>query len=159
MIPQPYAIAVSLLIGLAVGWTTNGWRMSAQFDRHKAEIAQAYAERLNAIEAEREALQARVTEIDITAQQEAEKHAQEIDRLRADVDAARVRLRVRATCPPVAGVPQSPSNTGVDHAAGPELDPAARLDYFALRRGLGDQHRQLTACQDILRAITDAGSP
>ncbi|MCP1679403.1 lysis system i-spanin subunit Rz [Kerstersia gyiorum] len=72
--------------------------------------------------------------------------------LRADVDAGRQRLRVRAVCPsPSAGVSAAGTASGLDHGATAELDPASRPDYFALRDGIERVTRQLEACQSRLR--------
>lgn len=73
--------------------------------------------------------------------------------LRADIDAGRQRLRVRAVCPasPGAGMPSTGTASGMDHGATAELDPASRPDYFALRDGIERVTRQLEACQSRLR--------
>lgn len=68
--------------------------------------------------------------------------------LRADVERGRVRLRVAAVCPSGQG---EGAGTGLDHGGAPELDPAARPAYFALREGIILQQQQLKACQDRLK--------
>lgn len=80
------------------------------------------------------------------------EHAQsENSRLRDDVERSRVRLTVAGSCN--GAVPLGRPDTGVDHGAACELDPAARQDYFALRDGIARQYAQLTAAQDRIRSL------
>ena len=37
------AAASTLIVGIAAGWTTNGWRLNGQIDRLKADYSQALA--------------------------------------------------------------------------------------------------------------------
>lgn len=60
-------------------------------------------------------------------------------------------VRVKAKCPslPASGV----AAPGTPEPA-PELDPAARSDYFALLAGLDEQFAVLTKCQKYAEAMT-----
>ncbi len=62
---------------------------------------------------------------------------QQINRLMADVDAGRQRLRIAAKCPVrVDPMSEAGSTSGLDDGDAPELDPAARPAYRALREGV-----------------------
>lgn len=79
----------------------------------------------------------------------------ETNHLRDRIAAGAGSLRVSATCPPSPGL-----NAGshVDSGTWAELDPAARLAYFALRDGIDRASAQLAACQDELRLRTEGGN-
>ena len=76
-----------------------------------------------------------------------------LEKLRADVAAGRVGLRVNAVCTPAAGtdVPQATGATSVADAAGPRLDDAAERDYFTLRERIETVTNQLTGLQAYVR--------
>ncbi len=152
------ALAGALLAGGA-SWAVQGWRYGAQISSMRADEASRVAE---AQRHAREILQRRyaaVTEInERNARSEwaaygGLRSAQiEDDGLRADVDAGRQRLHVAAACPAAdGGVPKSRAGAGMGNGARPELDPAARPDYFALRAGIQQVTAQLAACQARLR--------
>lgn len=78
-----------------------------------------------------------------------------LEKLRADVAAGRVGLRVNAVCTPAAGtdVPPATGATSVADATGPRLDDAAERDYFRLRDGIATAQRQITGLQDYIRDV------
>ena len=78
-----------------------------------------------------------------------------LEKLRADVAAGRVGLRVNAVCPPAAGtdVPPATGSTSVADATGPRLDDAAERDYFRLRDGIATAQRQIAGLQDYIRDV------
>lgn len=78
-----------------------------------------------------------------------------LEKLRADVAAGRVGLRVNAVCAPAAGtnVPPATGATSVADAAGPRLDDAAERDYFRLRDGIATAQRQITGLQDYIMDV------
>lgn len=151
-----YAVVVLIVAGSA--WTARGWLAEAENTRQQAAYSE---ERLAAANAASSALQAMLKERDEAdarfAAAETEQYRRlrdaekENERLRADVDTGRQRLRVRAVCSGGDGVPEASTVTSVGHGATAELDPAARQDYFALRAGIERVTRQLGACQARLR--------
>lgn len=152
------ALAGALVAG-AAAWMVQGWRYGAQISNMRADEAGRVAE---AQRQAREILQRRYVEVGEINERNARaewaayggmRNAQiEDDGLRADVDAGRRRLRVRAACPATgSGVSDAGAAAGVDHGARAELDPAARSDYFALRAGIRQLTAQLEACQARLR--------
>ncbi|MFY1862286.1 MULTISPECIES: lysis system i-spanin subunit Rz [Achromobacter] len=150
--------AAALAGGLALGaaaWTAQGWRYGDQLAGLRAARADEVAEgqrQAREILARRHADVAEINERNGRAEWAAYggmRNAQiQDDGLRADVDAGRQRLHVRAACPAAGrGVPEASAAAGVDHGARAELDPAARSDYFALRAGIQKLTAQLEACQ------------
>lgn len=78
-----------------------------------------------------------------------------LEKLRADVAAGRVGLRVNATCTSAAGtdVPPAPGATSVVDATGPRLTDAAQRDYFTLRAGAETSRKQIEGLQDYVRDV------
>ena len=78
-----------------------------------------------------------------------------LEKLRADVAAGRVGLRVNATCTSAAGtdVPPATGATSVDDATGPRLTDAAQRDYFTLRAGVETSRKQIEGLQDYIRSV------
>ncbi|WP_238897899.1 lysis system i-spanin subunit Rz [Achromobacter xylosoxidans] len=152
------ALAGGLVLG-AAAWTAQGWRYGEQLAVQRAARAEQVAEgqrQAREILAQRHAAVADINERNARAEWAAYgglRNAQIQDEgLRADVDAGRQRLHVRAACPAAGGgVSEAGAAAGVDHGARAELDPAARSDYFALRAGLQRLAAQLEACQARLR--------
>ncbi|WP_338128287.1 lysis protein [Xenorhabdus bovienii] len=69
-----------------------------------------------------------------------------IDTLRADVAAARSKLRVQAVCP----VSETTSSRGLVDAGTPQLTEAARQDYYDLLRMMAENERQTKYLQDYV---------
>ncbi|MFY1957070.1 lysis system i-spanin subunit Rz [Achromobacter xylosoxidans] len=152
------ALAGGLAFGVAA-WTAQGWRYGEQLAVQRAARAEEVADgqrQAREILAQRHAAVADINERNARAEWAAYggfRNAQIQDEgLRADVDAGRQRLHVRAACPAAGrGMSEAGAATGLDHGAGAELDPAARSDYFALRAGILQVTAQLAACQARLR--------
>ncbi len=153
------AAVVGALAAGGAAWTVQGWRYGADIAAMRADESDRVAE---AQRQAREILQRRYAEVGQINERNARaewaaygglRSAQiEDDGLRADVDAGRQRLHVRAACPTASGgLPETGAAAGVDHGARAELDPAARSDYFALRAGIQRLTAQLQACQARLR--------
>ncbi|OMG83644.1 lysis system i-spanin subunit Rz [Achromobacter xylosoxidans] len=148
------ALAGGLVLG-AAAWTVQGWRYGEQLAGLRAARADEVADgqrQAREILARRHADVAEINERNGRAEWAAYggmRNAQiQDDGLRADVDAGRQRLHVRAACSAAGrGVPEASAAAGVDHGARAELDPAARSDYFALRAGIQKLTAQLEACQ------------
>jgi prophage endopeptidase len=147
--------AAAAVVGGVVAWTVQGWRYGEQLAEQRAARADEVAEgqrQAREILARRHADVAEINERNGRAEWAAYggmRNAQiQDDGLRADVDAGRQRLHVRAACTAAGrGVPEASAAAGVDHGARAELDPAARSDYFALRAGIQRLTAQLEACQ------------
>ena len=151
--------AAAVMFGAGAAWFVLG----AFHDRELAERGRDQAEQVadaqrlaREILQQRHAVVAEINERNARAEWAAYggmRNAQvEDDRLRADVDAGRQRLRVHATCAAAGGgVPPAGAAARVGDGARPELDPAARSDYFALRAGIRQLTAQLQACQARLR--------
>lgn len=148
------ALAGGLVLG-AAAWTAQGWRYGAQLADQRATRAGEVADgqrQAREILARRHAAVAEINERNGRAEWAAYggmRNAQiQSDGLRADVDAGRRRLHIRAACPSVGGrMPEAGAAAGMGHGARAELDPAARSDYFALRAGIQQLTAQLQACQ------------
>lgn len=91
-----------------------------------------------------------------------EKHTKELnnekaklEKLRADVAAGRVGLRVNAKCPAPTGtgVPQASSSASVADAAAPRLTDSAQRDYFRLLDRIAESKQQVVGLQDYIRGV------
>lgn len=151
--------AAAAVVGAGIAWTVQGWRYGEQLASQRAARSDELAEgqrQAREILARRYVGVAEINERNARAEWAAYggmRNAQiQDDGLRADVDAGRQRLHVRAACPAAgSGVSDAGATAGVDHGARAELDPAARSDYFALRAGIQQLTAQLEACQARLR--------
>ncbi|WP_255508615.1 lysis system i-spanin subunit Rz [Achromobacter sp. ACM02] len=153
------AVLAGALLAGGAAWTAQGWRYGAQIASMRADEADRVAE---AQRQAREIMQRRYAEVGEINERNAKaewaaygglRSAQTKDEgLRADVDAGRQRLHVNATCPAASGgMSEARAAARVGDGARPELDPAARSDYFALRAGIRQVTAQLEACQARLR--------
>jgi len=144
------------------GATINGWRWEAKLSEQEAEQAKFVAElHHNALLAERAAANTRDQAAQAIAALD-QRHTEELthanaenERLRADIDAGRRRLRIHATCPGLPNPEATAGAAGLDHATGAELDPAARQDYHALRASITRTEAQLRALQAYVVALHD----
>ncbi len=73
----------------------------------------------------------------------------ENERLRADVDAGRRRLRINARCPQA--LHDATGTPGVDDAGAAELTPDARRTYYRLRDELVTSDKMLRGLQNYVR--------
>ncbi|WP_312538258.1 lysis system i-spanin subunit Rz [Achromobacter mucicolens] len=148
------AVVGAVLVGCAA-WTAQEWRYGAKVARMQADESGRVAD---AQRQAREILQRRHAEVAEINERNAKaewaaygglRSAQTKDEgLRADVDAGRQRLHVAADCTAASGgVPEAGAGARVGNGARPELDPAARSAYFALRAGIEQLTAQLAACQ------------
>lgn len=149
------AAGVALAVGAGAAWTAQGWRYGAEISRMRADESDRVA---GAQRQAREILQRRYADVGLINERNAKaewaaygglRSAQVEDNgLRADVDAGRQWLHVRAVCPSSGGrVSKTGASAGMGHGARAELDPAARSTYFALRAGIQQVTAQLAACQ------------
>jgi len=94
-------------------------------------------------------------QIDAKYTEELSRAKNEIDGLRAAVNDGAKRLRVKASCPTV--VPRAASSTGLDDAAGAELDSSVRQDYFSLRERVITTEKRLAGLQEYVRNVCLSG--
>ena len=108
-----------------------------------------------AVVAEDEARKKAVAALDAKHTKELNDEKAKLEKLRADVAAGRVGLRVNATCTPAAGtdVPPATGATSVVDATGPRLTDAAQRDYFTLRAGIETARSQVAGLQDYVRGV------
>ena len=108
-----------------------------------------------AVVADDEARKKAVAALDAKHTKELNDEKAKLEKLRADVAAGRVGLRVNATCTPTAGtdVPPAASAASVVDATGPRLTDAAQRDYFTLRAGIESSRKQIEGLQDYIRGV------
>lgn len=119
------------------------------------DLAQKTLATYQAVQAEDERRKAANSALDAKHTQELTNAKSEIERLRGAVRDGSSRLRVNASCTPVApsGVPQTTSAGRVDDATGPRLADAAEQDYFSLRDGIETARSQITGLQAYIRDV------
>lgn len=93
-----------------------------------------------------------VTQADAKASKELSDAKAKTDLLAADLATGAKRLRIAATCVPVA------SGSGVDANKGAVLDRTAESSYLALRRNLEVKEAQISGLQSIIRGL-QRGTP
>lgn len=119
---------------VAAGWFANGWRLDAQIEERRAELAEQAAAFGDHVRDEENRLRALAQANDTEKTEELKNALAEIDDLRRRVGADPSVLRIAAQCPKrPAVVPAPDGSPGVDDAAGPRLTDAAQRDYFVLR--------------------------
>jgi hypothetical protein len=91
------ASAASLTIGLATGWTANGWRLNGKIDRMMAEHSQALAEAGKNAMMESARLQKLKDEALDEANRIAQKNATSAANARAELDRVRKQLASSVT--------------------------------------------------------------
>ena len=150
---NPWALIALVAAGFAGGWGVNGWRLDAAHQAEQNTRLEAMSKERDAAIFDRDKLAVKLaTNNDIHTAQ-LRKLQNETNSLRDAVGAGAVRLRVAATCPQPVQTGDA-SGPAVDHGTRPELDPAARQDYFALKDGIEHITAQIGACQGELRLRT-----
>ncbi|NHB90857.1 lysis protein [Photorhabdus cinerea] len=89
----------------------------------------------------------RLSELDDKHTKELANAKSEIDALRNNVAAGRLRLRIAATC----SQGETGSSGSVGHAGTPRFNPAAEQDYFDLRRMIVENEKQTKYLQDYIK--------
>jgi prophage endopeptidase len=143
-----YGYALALLVGAGSAWYVQGLRWETDVQERDLATATAISANVDAVNqqliasrAQTEAI--RATFIEYKAGKENETSALE----RAVADGSK-RLRIKASCPAVRA-DGTVSGGAVSGTA--ELEPAARQDYWDLRRGLDRQYAELQFCRSELR--------
>lgn len=159
------AAVVLLAVGIGIGWSLNGWRLSGQIAEAKtetanertahqtdlAEISNAAAQQVREALAKQQEAQQAVAELDRKHTEELKNALEENDRLRGDVAAGRRRLQLKASCPATSSsVPTTTGTTSVGDAAGPRLDDAAERDYWRLVDRIKIATGQIATLQDYI---------
>lgn len=162
------AVVVLLAVGIGIGWSLNGWRLSGQIADAKTETANERTAHQADLAAISNAAAQQVREA-LTKQQEAQKavadldrkHTEDMknaldenDRLRGDVAVGRRRLQLKASCPADSrNVPNATGTTGLADGTGPRLDGATERDYWRLRAGIATAHRQIAGLQQYIETV------
>lgn len=143
-----YGYALALLVGAGGAWYVQGLRWDSDVQERDLATATAISANVDAVNqqliasrAQTEAI--RQTFIEYKAGKENETSALE----RAVADGSK-RLRVKASCPAVRADGTVPGGAVSGTA---ELEPAARSDYFLLKKGLDRQFAELQFCRSELR--------
>lgn len=162
------AAVVLLAIGIGIGWSLNGWRLSGQVADAKTEtanertahqadltvISNAAAQQVREALAKQQDAQQKVADLDRKHTEELKNAKDENDRLRGDVADGRLRLQLKASCPASGGnMPITASATGLGDGTGPRLDGAAERDYWRLRDGIVASRSQIAALQQYIREV------
>lgn len=153
-----------LAVFLAGAWI-NGLRWEARYSAAQAahqstltEIANAAAAQLRTQQAQRQALETRLSQLDAQRYQELTHAQQATDRLAADLAAARQRLLVKIRPAGSGGVPAAAGAAGLDDGADTaELHPEIAAE---LARLAGDADRcavKLSALQGWVKEVTKGG--
>lgn len=149
-----YGYALALLMGASGAWYVQGLRWDNDVQAADLVTATAISANVNAVNqqliasrAQTEAI--RATFIEYKAGKENETSALE----RAVADGTK-RLRIKASCPAVRADGTLPGGAGEGTA---ELDPAARSDYFQLRRAADQQFADLQFCRSELKKRSAPG--
>jgi len=121
----------------------------------RLDLASKQVIELEELAQKRAVLTAERDRIDQKYAEEMTRAKSEIDDLRAAVADSSKRLRVKASCTTV--VSGAASSTGLDDAAGAELDPAARSDYFSLRERVITTEKRLAGLQEYVRNVCLSG--
>lgn len=164
MIPAAVRLPLlALLVGIAIGWAVNGWRMGVELSDLRAGHAQQL-ERIAAAQAAaiaeqqqiRAQLEQQLAAIDQQRYQELTHAQTTTDALAADLAAARQRLRVRidpASCPSLSAAPGA---AGLDDAVGARADlhPAVAAGVVRVTGRADECRARLTALQEWARAVT-----
>lgn len=143
-----YGYVAALLIGATGSWYVQGLRWDNDVQGAELVTAEAISANVDAVNqqliasrAQTEAI--RATFIEYKAGKENETSALE----RAVADGTK-RLRIKASCPAVRADGTLPGGVGSGTA---ELEPAARQDYFLLKREIDRQYAELQFCRSELR--------
>ena len=151
--------ALVALLGLAHVRLSSEKEAHANTRADHAEVLRDLADKTlkayQAVVADDEARKKAVAALDAKHTKELNDEKAKLEKLRADVAAGRVGLRVNATCTPTAGtgVPSATGATGVVDATGPRLTDSAQRDYFTLRAGIETARQQIAGLQDYVKDV------
>lgn len=141
------ALVSSVISASAAGYLVYKYQEAKHEAIHQTMLA-SHADALSLAYQEREKLAERISELDHESTQRLKVAQDENAALAAAVANGKRRLYVAAKCPATT----TASGASVGDGEAPELNPAARPTYNALRDGITKQFEQLTTCQDILES-------
>lgn len=151
------ACVAAASVGFGAGWFVNGAIKDSTISGRDTTIANMVRDHALALQsattdvltAERQAA-ADLARKDAIHQEQLANEKVKIDKLERLVAAGPKRLYIAAKCPASKPVSTAATATGVDSGAveRPELDSAARPDYFAVRRGIIKLESALKLCVD-----------
>lgn len=159
---------VLLTVGVCIGWSLNGWRLSGQVADAKTEtanertahqadlavISNAAAQQVREALAKQQEAQQAVSDLDRKHTEELKNAMEENDRLRGDVAAGHRRLQLKAGCPTNSGnVPGATRTAGLGDATAPRLNGTAERDYWRLRDGIATANRQIAGLQQYVHEV------
>ncbi|WP_222127498.1 lysis protein [Pseudomonas oryzihabitans] len=161
-------VVVLLAVGVGIGWSLNGWRLSGQVADAKTEtanartahqadlaaISNAAAQQVREALAKQQDAQQKIADLDRKHTEEMQNAKDENDRLRGDVADGRRRLQLKASCPAIgSNLPNATSTASLGDGAGARLDEAAERDYWSLRSGIATARNQIAALQQYVREV------
>ena len=135
-----------VLIGIAIGASVNGWRLSSDYNAERAKAEKAANKELKAEQAKTKAKEQELAKLDAKYTQELNDAQAEIERLTDDLAAGRKRLHLNAVCENSAT-----AGTGKPDAAAPRLNDSAERDYLRLRERIGTVLTQVRGLQEFIR--------
>lgn len=150
----------ALVLGLAVGWFSNGWRLGEQIAQTDARTARAEtaaeherAEAFRWVIAEQKRSAAEMAVADTNALIEVRREQEKADKLRDCIERGTgcgLRVRVVRPATQCGNLPEADTATGLGDRGGEwaELDSDARRDYLALRARLPVIEQALKLCVD-----------
>lgn len=162
------AVVVLLAVGIGVGWSLNGWRLSGKVADAKTEtanertahqadltaISNAANQQVRAALSKQQEAQQAVADLDRKHTEDLKNAKDENDRLRRNVADGRRQLRLHASCPADSrNMPKAPGAAGLADGTSPRLDGAAERDYWRLRDGISTAQSQIVALQQYIREV------
>lgn len=155
-------VIIVFFFGAAIGYGLRGLAADAEIGLLKAshaetlkEISDAAAKAAADALQRQEDLSNQIAAIDQNRTEEIERAKIELDKLRNDIAVGNRRLSVVARCPAAPVVPEDSGSPGVGNdTTRAELDPEAANRIIAITTDGDTAIRQLSACQDYVRAIT-----
>lgn len=147
MIPG-YGYVAAAILGACSAWYVQGLRWDNDVAGRDIISATAIAENVDAVNQQLIASRAQTEAIRATFIEYKAGKENETNRLERAVADGTKRLRIKASCPSVRTDGTVPGGTVSGTA---ELEPAARSDYFLLKKGLDRQFAELQFCRSELR--------
>lgn len=140
-------ITIMLCMGFAVKYL---YGQTVTLEKSNAELTESVKDKSQQI-TDMKSLQVDVGELDAKHYKELTDAQSKIDELRNDIANGNKRLRINATCKVPAS--NTAGAASVADAEGPELDGAARENYFILKQRINVATSQIDGLQDYIRVI------